>query len=112
VRLDKAVAGCNFTGFAVDGNQCVPFMILHLLFANYMSIFCSLDHEQFLYLKCVLVCFEAKTSFRINLGKSELVPIGKYFQCSKSGSYFWVLSGGTPYQILAALGLNLLRNGI
>ena len=77
--LDRAVAGCNFTSFAVDENQRVPFMILHLLFADNVLIFCSLDREQFLYLKCVLVCFEAKTSFRINLGKFELVPIGKYF---------------------------------
>jgi hypothetical protein len=32
--------------------ECVPFMILHLLCANDMLIFCSLDCEQFLYLKC------------------------------------------------------------
>ena len=86
--LDRAIVGCNFIGFAMDGNQCVPFMILHLLFADDKLIFCSLDREQFLYLKCVQACFEPKTSFRINLGKSELVPIGKYFRCSKSGSYF------------------------
>ena len=77
--FDRVVVGCNFTGFALDGNQCVPFMILHLLFADDKLIFCSLDPEKFLYLKCVLACFEAKTSFRINLGKSELVQIGKYF---------------------------------
>ena len=77
--LDRVIVGCNFTGFAVDGNQCVPFMIFHLLFVDDKLIFYSLDQEQFLYLKCVLACFEAKTSFRINLGKSKLVPIGKYF---------------------------------
>ena len=73
--------------------MCVPFRILHLLFADDVLIFCSLDCEQFLYLKCVLVCFEAKTSFRINLGKSELVPI-KYL--------------GLPL----GLNFNLLRNEI
>ena len=52
MRLDRAVVGCNFTGFALDGNQCVPFMILHLLFADDMLTFYSLDREQFLYLKC------------------------------------------------------------
>ena len=50
--LDRFVMGCYFTGFAVDGNQCVPFIILHLLFADDMLIFYSLDCEQFLYLKC------------------------------------------------------------
>ena len=50
--LDRFVVGCYFTGFAVDGNQCVPFIILHLLFADDMLIFYSLDCEQFLYLKC------------------------------------------------------------
>ena len=43
--LDRVVTGCSFTGFAVDGNQCVPFMILHLLFADDMLIFYSLDRE-------------------------------------------------------------------
>jgi hypothetical protein len=32
--------------------ECVPFMILHLLCADDMLIFCSLDCEQFIYLKC------------------------------------------------------------
>ena len=50
--LDRVVAGYSFTSFAVDGNQCVPFMILHLLFADDMLTFYSLDREQFLYLKC------------------------------------------------------------
>ena len=54
--LDTVVAGCSFTSFVVDGNQCVPFMILHLLFADDMLTFYSLDREQFLYLylKCVV----------------------------------------------------------
>ena len=43
--LDRVVAGYSFTSFAVDGNQCVPFMILHLLFADDMLIFYSLDRE-------------------------------------------------------------------
>ena len=50
--LDRFVVGCCFTCFAVDGNQCVPFIILHLLFTDEMLIFYSLDREQFLYLKC------------------------------------------------------------
>ena len=50
--LDRFVAGCSFTGFAMNGNQCVPFKILHLLFADDMLTFYSLDREQFLYLKC------------------------------------------------------------
>jgi hypothetical protein len=32
--------------------ECVPFMILHLLCVDDMLIFCSLDCEQFIYLKC------------------------------------------------------------
>ena len=52
VLLDKVVAGCNFTGFPVDGNQCVLFMIFRLLLADDMLIFYYLDREQFLYLKC------------------------------------------------------------
>ena len=48
----------------------------HLLFANDTLIFCDADLEQVLFLSMILIWFEAVSSLKINLGKSELVPIG------------------------------------
>ena len=40
-------------------------------------IFCGPESEQFGYLKCVLLCFEVVSGLKINLSKTEMVPIGE-----------------------------------
>ena len=52
-------------------------MISHLLFADDTLIFCDVDPSQLIHLKWVLNCFEATSGLCINLGKSELVLVGK-----------------------------------
>ena len=39
-------------------------------------IFCDADLDQILILNMVLLWFEAVSGLKINLGKSELVPLG------------------------------------
>jgi hypothetical protein len=51
--------------------------VSHLLFANDTLIFCGAHSEQIRYLRYIFVCFEVVSGLRINLGKSEIVPIGK-----------------------------------
>ena len=48
----------------------------HLLFANDTLIFCDADLDQILILCMILIWFEAVSGLKINLGKSELVPVG------------------------------------
>jgi hypothetical protein len=36
---------------------------------------CDADPEQLMYIRLVLSCFEAATGLRVNLSKSEMVPI-------------------------------------
>jgi hypothetical protein len=40
-------------------------------------IFCGAQEEQIRHLRCIFLCFEAASGLRINLGKSEIVPIGE-----------------------------------
>lgn len=40
-------------------------------------IFCGPESQQFGYLKCVLLCFEVVSGLKINLSKTEMVPIGE-----------------------------------
>ena len=51
-------------------------MASHLLFANDTLIFCDADLDQMLLLRMLLIWFEAMSGLKINLGKSELVPMG------------------------------------
>ena len=50
---------------------------MHLLFANDTIIFCDASREQLLYVRMVLIFFEAITGLKVNVGKSEIVPVGE-----------------------------------
>ncbi len=63
-------------GFEVQGRGNIPLMISNLLFANDSLIFCDTDLDQIGYLKCTLLYFEAISGLKVNVGKSEMVPIG------------------------------------
>ena len=51
--------------------------VSHLLYADDTIIFCDANPEQLLYLRMVLTCFEAVTGLRVNMLKSEMVPVGE-----------------------------------
>ena len=51
-------------------------LVTHLLFADDTLIFCGVDLDQVLFLHMILIWFEAVSRLKINLGKSELVPVG------------------------------------
>uniref|UniRef100_A0A2N9GD74 Reverse transcriptase domain-containing protein n=1 Tax=Fagus sylvatica TaxID=28930 RepID=A0A2N9GD74_FAGSY len=74
--MDKAVVEHLLEGFAVNSYNRPDLKISHLLFADDTLIFCGADRVQLLHLKGVLMCFEAVSGLHINLGKSEIVPVG------------------------------------
>uniref|UniRef100_A0A2N9HNB3 Reverse transcriptase domain-containing protein n=1 Tax=Fagus sylvatica TaxID=28930 RepID=A0A2N9HNB3_FAGSY len=51
--------------------------ISHLLFADDTIVFCDAAPEQVLHIRKALSCFEAITGLRVNLAKSEMVPVGE-----------------------------------
>ena len=64
-------------GFKAGKAMIIGLSISHLLFANDTIVFCDADPKQLLQLRMVLSCFEAVTGLGINMGKSELVPMGE-----------------------------------
>jgi hypothetical protein len=62
--------------FSVGSRYQEAMIVSHLLFANDTLIFCEPNVEQFRDLRCLLLCFEAVSRLKINLSKSEIVPIG------------------------------------
>jgi hypothetical protein len=75
--LDRAAHSGYFSGFSVGSSDWQQVVISHLHFANDTLIFCDADPHQLTSLRFVFTWFEAVFSLKINLGKSELVPVGE-----------------------------------
>ena len=67
---------CGFIeGLLVKGNDDVGVEVSHLFFANDTLIFCDASKENLEPLSWVFMWFEAYSMLKINLEKSELIPI-------------------------------------
>ena len=74
--LDKAVLEGRLSGFNIGVSVERSLMVSHLLFADDTLIFCNANIDHILILRMVLIWFEAVSSLKVNLGKSELVAVG------------------------------------
>ena len=74
--MDKAVVRGYLEGFSVDNANASSLKVSHMLFADNTLVFCRATRDQLQHLKGVLLCFEAVSGLRINLGKFEIVPVG------------------------------------
>ena len=55
----------------------VGVQIFHLLFADDIILFCDASREQLLSIRLALSCFQAFTGLKVNVGKSEIVLVGR-----------------------------------
>ena len=75
-RLLKKTEECNLIrGFHVGSVNFVGVRISCLLFADDTILFCDASREQLLSIRLVLSCFQAFTGLKVNVGKSEIVPV-------------------------------------
>ena len=51
--------------------------VSHLLFADDTILFCDASREQIMSIRLALTCFQAFTGLKVNVGKSEIVPVGE-----------------------------------
>ena len=73
--LDKAIHDDYMSSFGVGRLEGRSLAVSRLLFADDTLIFCDADLVQVLFLCMILIWFEAVSDLKLNLGKSELVPI-------------------------------------
>ena len=75
--LKKIKEGGLIQGFHVGPINTTGICISHLLFADDTILFCDALKEQLLYIRLALTCFQAFTGLKVNVGKSDIVPIGE-----------------------------------
>ncbi|RVW49387.1 hypothetical protein CK203_092674 [Vitis vinifera] len=66
-----------FSGFKVGGRGREGLIVSHLLFADDTLIFCDADAVQLQYLSWTFMWFEAISGLKVNLSKSEAIPVGE-----------------------------------
>ena len=77
-RMLRRVEGASLIcGFKVEGRRGDGECVTHLLFADDTILFCNVDVEQILHIRVLLLSFQAVTGLKVNVHKSEMVPVGE-----------------------------------
>ncbi|RVW50079.1 putative ribonuclease H protein [Vitis vinifera] len=77
VLIRRAVEGEFLSGCNIRGGSGPSLNISHLFFADDTIIFCEAKKDHLTYLGWILFWFEAASGLRINLAKSEIIPVGE-----------------------------------
>ena len=85
------ISGCRFGGR--DGRELV---ISHLLYVDDTVLFCEANSKQLMYLGWTLMRFEAYSGLKINLSKSEIIPVGRVDNIEMLASEFGYGVGSLP----------------
>ena len=75
--IRRAVEGGFISGCNIRRGSGQVVNISHLLFADDTIVFCEARKEDMTYLSWILCWFEAVSRLRINLAKSEIIPVGE-----------------------------------
>ena len=109
--LKRAREGGYLSGFKVNGKGGEGLEISHLLFVDDTLVFCEAIKTQMNYLSWLLMWFVAISGLRINLSKSELIPIGRVDNLEDLASALGRKEGALPTTYLG-LPLGALSNSL
>ena len=109
-RMLRRVEGVGLIcGFKVEGRRGGGECVTHLLFADDTILFCDADVEQILHIRLLLLSFQAVTGLKVNVHKSEMVPIGEVDDVHSLAEILGCKVGNCLCLILACLwGLHII----
>ncbi|RVW23854.1 hypothetical protein CK203_094433 [Vitis vinifera] len=98
--IAKAKEGGFIKGVKIEGRGEERVQVSHLLLANDTLLFCEDDEDQLEYWKWIANCFELVLGLKINLQKSEIIPIGGMEDVDKAIVLFGCKVGRFPTSYL------------
>ena len=100
-RILKKTKECGLLrGFHVGPINSIGVRISHLLFTDDTILFCDASKDQLLSIRLVLTCFQAFTDLKVNVGKSEIVPVGEVGNIYALATILRCRAGSLPMKYL------------
>ncbi|RVX21022.1 hypothetical protein VitviT2T_011245 [Vitis vinifera] len=100
VLIRRAVEGGFLSGCNIRGGSESPLHISHLFFADDTIIFCEARKDYLTHLSWILFWFEAASGLKINLAKSEIIPVGEVVGMEELAVELGCKVGSLPSQYL------------
>ena len=100
VLIRRAVEGGFLSGCNIRGGSEHPLHISHLFFADDTIIFCEARKDHLTHLSWILFWFEAASGLKINLAKSEIIPVGEVVEMEELAVELGCRVGSLPSQYL------------
>ncbi|RVW37305.1 LINE-1 reverse transcriptase-like [Vitis vinifera] len=98
--IRRAVVGGYLSGCSIKGDRRHNLKISHLFFADDTIVFCEANKEHLTHLSWILLWFEAASGLRINLDKSEIIPVGVVEEIEEMAVELGCRVGSLPSQYL------------
>ena len=74
--FNRATGGNYLSCTKIADGRGEELVISHLLYADDTLLFCKVDKDEFKFISWILMWFETVSGLKINLKKSEILPIG------------------------------------
>ena len=84
---------CFIRGFKVMGRSGERASVSHLLFVDDTFLFCEDNRNRLVFWKWVVICFEVVSDLKINLQKSEIIPVGGVEDVDRAATVFGYKEG-------------------